>query len=131
MTANIVELNDATGRVVGIWSQPRGRKTRVYTSCTEDEVRERFGLERPAYSIRGEDTESDKAWRKYNRAEIAIMRERAEDLLRRNKFSLTGLRFSRKAGCGCGCSPGFVLGYMVLTGRGDGTVFADLCDKRS
>lgn len=129
--SNTVELNDATGRVVGIWSQPRGRKTRVYTSCTEDEVRERFGLERPAYTVRGEDKESDKAWRKYNRAELEIMRERAEDLLRRNDFSAVNLRFSRKAGCGCGCSPGFILDYLASTGRGDGTVFADLWDKRS
>jgi hypothetical protein len=70
-------------------------------------------MERPPYSVKGDDAENDKKWRKYNREEVAIMRVFAENILgdateALDLPNLGKLRYSRKAGCSCGCSPGFI-----------------------
>jgi hypothetical protein len=64
----------------------------------------------PEYSHKGEDKELDKEWRKYNKAELMIQKriidQAVQDgLLDRNLAE--ELRWSRKAGCQCGCSPGW------------------------
>jgi hypothetical protein len=58
----------------------------------------------PPYSIKGQDPANDAAWRAYNNREIAIMRAAAAEAL---ELDPAEFRFSRKAGCSCGCSPGF------------------------
>lgn len=65
---------------------------------------EAFCGEHPPYSMKGDDPANDKAWRQFNRKEVAAMR---------NIMDVVGLdvpewRFSRKAGCSCPCSPGFI-----------------------
>lgn len=68
--------------------------------------------ERPEPSIKGEDPENDKAWKMYNRAEVAIQKkiiERAAEASLIDKDVIGKLKWSRKAGCGCGCSPGWKL----------------------
>lgn len=98
-----------------------GRKPRVYVSGS--------GLEpdfpRPAYSIKGEDAELDKAWRKYNAEEIRLQKAAAARamtaLAQVPGFQLFGtgeLRFSRKAGCSCSCSPGLLLDAHVYGKEG-------------
>lgn len=52
--------------------------------------------------------EEDAAWRVFNRQEVKLMKMAAEWGLRELGHDAK-LRFSRKAGCSCGCSPGFVL----------------------
>lgn len=84
-----------------------GKKTRVYCDLNYDV----FPLERPAYTVRGEDLENDKRWDVYNRTEIKVMREKIE--LAFKEAGIEGkLSFSRKAGCSCGCSAGFILDHM-------------------
>ena len=64
------------------------------------------------YTSRGDYPELDRAWDKFNRE---IIRNKAA-ILRAGVMAL-GLqsdvadkaKFSRKAGCACGCSPGFIL----------------------
>ena len=113
------------------YSSRASRPTVYVTSPDPDMETPPFG------SVRGDDTEADKAWKRYNRAEIKMKRETIAavlplleaadptpsifDALGREKMrkselalwdlaeqALTGkLGFSRKAGCSCGCSPGF------------------------
>lgn len=64
---------------------------------------EQFCGEAPPFSMKGEDPANDKAWRAYNKREVAVMR----DILALLGVDTTEWSFSRKAGCGCGCSPGF------------------------
>lgn len=73
-------------------------------------------MERPPYSEKGVDEELDAEWRRYNREEIRIMRGYALDALAALGFAGSTLRFSRKAGCSCGCSPGFHLDAEGLRG---------------
>lgn len=65
----------------------------------------------PYGSTRGDGSAEDKAWKAYNRAEVANQRDLIEEALAQNPelaTKLGKLSFSRKAGCGCGCSPGFI-----------------------
>ena len=92
------------------------RSTRVYATNPI------LDIPAPEYTTRGEDPANDKAWDAYNRAEVKAMKAEletaADELISRytpdQSFSaisvaLTeGLKFSRKAGCSCGCSAGFV-----------------------
>jgi hypothetical protein len=94
-------------------------KVRVYVPSVEPE------MEYPPYTLRGEDPAIDKAWRAYHREEIRLMRqelqavceelEGGETEAERLVISLLddGLKFSRKAGCPCGCSAGFVSPYSI------------------
>lgn len=101
----------------GIWS-PRPKKTRLYTTVTDTEVLEETGLARPEYTARGEDEASDKAWDKYNRAEIKIMRRKALAWLAANGYEGVKVNFSRHAGCsGCPCSPGFIVEKTLSYGE--------------
>lgn len=91
------------------------RKPRIYLSGSAIDPE----WEHPPYSLKGEDAANDAAWRKYNREEVRLQKALAERGLAALKqtegFRLFGsgeLRFSRKAGCSCGCSPG-----MLLDGR--------------
>lgn len=66
----------------------------------------------PFGSVRGDSSDEDKAWKKFNREEIR---------LRRQVFTQLGFvgAFSRKAGCSCGCSPGFRTNDRSLIVRGE------------
>lgn len=93
-----------------------GRKTRAYVTVTESEV----AMPRPPYgSARGDGSEEDRLWRLYNRWELKAMRLKLSRVTRVLEV-LTGLQiptehwhFSRKAGCSCPCSPGFILDGQV------------------
>ena len=66
--------------------------------------------ERPDYSIKGNDPHNDKLWRKYNKAELEIQRviiNQAVEAGLIKKDIAEKLKWSRTAGCGCGCSPGW------------------------
>lgn len=84
-----------------------GKKTRVY--CDLDYSN--FPMERPKYSIKGEDPENDRLWVAYNRLELKLMREKIATAF--EEAGIEGkLSFSRKAGCSCGCSAGFILDHL-------------------
>jgi hypothetical protein len=64
-------------------------------------------MPRPPYLPNGQDDAVDAAWRRYNRAEIAIMRAVAADRL---SLDPSTIKFSRNAGCStCSCSPGLLI----------------------
>lgn len=64
----------------------------------------------PPYGRKGDDAANDKARRAYNRREVEIMRAAAAEAL---DVDPSALKFSRKAGCSCPCSPGFRLDVYV------------------
>lgn len=63
----------------------------------------------PFGSSRGDGSDEDKAWRKFNREELR---------LRKLVLKAVGVegKFSRRAGCSCPCSPGFVTERGVRQG---------------
>jgi hypothetical protein len=75
----------------------RPSKARAYVGFPTQE----FCGDYPAYT--GDHEEAEKAWKVYNKREIAVMRE----ILTLAGADIADWSFSRKAGCGCGCSPGF------------------------
>lgn len=65
----------------------------------------------PGSSTRGDGSEVDKAWKRYNREERRLQREVIDEALAERPEladQLGKLTWSRKAGCSCGCSPGWI-----------------------
>lgn len=88
------------------YTKLRDKKARLYYS--EKGVTDLVLGKNPPYTIKGEDPENDKLWRAYNRAEMTLGRAAIEAVY--PEFGKAN--FSRRAGCGCGCSPGFVSGTL-------------------
>lgn len=70
--------------------------------------------ERPEVTRRGDFPEVDKAWDRYNKQHVRIVRDAIVAVLNemvgyRYDVKAADVRFSRKAGCTCNCSPGFIL----------------------
>lgn len=70
--------------------------------------------ERPAPGRRGVDAALDKAWDRYNKQNVRIVRDAIIAVLQdmvgfRGEVTAKDVRYSRKAGCTCNCSPGFIL----------------------
>jgi len=110
-TSTLVELGGALYRVT---AELRGRryderpsKGRMY--IWGEPSPEAVGLadRAPAPSRKGDDEALDAEWRRYNRAELKTLRAIADKAA--EGLGVRVDRFSRKAGCSCGCSPGFVL----------------------
>lgn len=59
-----------------------------------------------AYTSRGEYPQVDAAFDRENRLTIKGWRSVCNAIS--DEIGVTGVTFSRKAGCGCGCSPGFI-----------------------
>lgn len=97
------------------------RKVRVFVSGNPDP--EDLGFQsQPPYSAKGDDPDNDKAWKDYNRLEVATMKhfaKRIEGYIRktlgdRGIFPAEArFDFSRYAGCSCPCSPGFITNIMA------------------
>lgn len=95
------------------WSRGRYESTKISVSGTDPD------FDHPAYSIKGNDLELDKAWKAYNKEEVRLMREAYKaaleflaPLLNEDSKAIvegTGVYHSRTAGCSCGCSPAFKL----------------------
>ena len=65
---------------------------------------------RPEYSAKGDNTELDKEWKRYNKAELMIQKRIISQAVRDGLLDTDlakELKWSRKAGCACGCSPGW------------------------
>jgi hypothetical protein len=91
----------------------RQKHTIVYISNPFDpeELNWNGITEQPEPSVKGKDPANDKLWRKYNKAElelekIIINRAVEEGLLDENIAK--ELKWSRTAGCQCGCSRGWI-----------------------
>src|ERR1044072_6335835 len=86
-------------------NRARHKKPRVHLWGEEDP-----DMERPPYTIKGEDPENDELWRQYNRAELKIMRRHVQAaILELNFQDDVTFHFSKFAGCSCPCSPGFII----------------------
>jgi hypothetical protein len=86
-----------------------GRYTRTYVDISDVNLGGH-----PPYSMKGDDPTNDAAWRAFNRKELNAMKlklSRVRPVLERVFGMAPGAfwSFSRKAGCSCSCSPGFVM----------------------
>jgi hypothetical protein len=66
--------------------------------------------QQPEYSHKGEDKALDKEWRKYNKYELSIQKKIIDQAVSNGMLDESlakELKWSRKAGCSCGCSPGW------------------------
>lgn len=102
---------------VVMWAYNRedSRKARVYVSGEEDvDFTEAYAMQRAnGYANKGTNPEEDKLFAKLNRQVVKNQKaviEEARVAIPELAEMLEGksLTFSRTAGCGCGCSSGFV-----------------------
>jgi hypothetical protein len=70
---------------------------------------ELFGVV-PEYTTRGEDVANDKAWDSYNRNWTKVSKAAAFAALEKVGVEFKKASFSRRAGCSCPCSPGWIVG---------------------
>lgn len=70
---------------------------------------ELFG-EKPEYTVRGEDVANDKAWDSFNRNWTKVSKAIAFKALADMNVHFAKASFSRRAGCSCPCSPGWIIG---------------------
>jgi hypothetical protein len=88
------------------------KHTTLYISNPFDPEDLRYSgiTKRPEYTRKGEFPEIDKEWRRYNKAELQIEKKiiakAVQDGLLDAELAKE-LKWSRKAGCSCGCSPGW------------------------
>jgi hypothetical protein len=85
----------------------RPGKARVFVWNTADP-----DIELPEPTIRGEFPEVDKAYDRFNRAKVRIMKAHLAAAMEADLLpsgDRVKPRFSKKAGCSCPCSPGFIL----------------------
>lgn len=102
------------------WPLRRSRNTRVYTSGepkVDFSEAEKASREAGTFT-RGIHPEIDKLWDECNRAMVRSKKEFLEAL--KATIPVLGeiladhkLHFNRKAGCSCGCSPGFVADRQI------------------
>lgn len=112
-TFQIKDINKSNG-----WDQESRKIPRAYVwgapeisiTPVEDEAK-RLGLDN-IHTRRGEFPSLDQAWNKYNRQVVAAQRLVLETALDHIVKEPGRMSFSRKAGCSCGCSPGFILKDM-------------------
>lgn len=93
------------------WSAPRGYVFGVYgedPSVKFANLAKKYALE-SVYTRRGEFPEVDRAFDKMNRMIIRVQRQILDAALKTLGVVVTKAEFSQKAGCRCGCSPGFIL----------------------
>lgn len=96
------------------WREYNHSFTRAYVSFDSSEIE----MECPPMSVKGDDPELDKLWKRYNKLEVETMRRKIAEVA--NEIAtLTGgrqitWRFSRKAGCSCGCSAGFIAEGIII-----------------
>lgn len=90
----------------------RQKHTLLYISCpfSPEDLKSSGFTEQPPYSRKGDTPEIDKAWRRYNKAELQIERDIITKAVQGGLLDAglaKELKWSRKAGCSCGCSPGW------------------------
>lgn len=116
----VVTLDDGTRMVVNPYSGHM--KTRIstdYDAGSAGNVLARFGVEQPLYTLRGEDPENDKAWDRFNRLQVRLIKEPVRAWLDAHGMSDVKVNWSRKAGCSCGCSPAFIADReLTMSGLG-------------
>lgn len=90
----------------------RQKHTILYISNPFDPEDLRYSgiTKRPEYTRKGEFPEIDKEWKAYNKAEVQIQKRIIAKAVQDGLLDanlVQELKFSTKAGCACGCSPGW------------------------
>ncbi len=101
----VVEFGDNLYPVQIKWEQTyfKSRATRVFLSGQPTP-----SWDHPPYGPKGQNEENDKAWVKYNNEEVRIMRAFLKLASEANPdVPSTGMRWDRRGGCSCPCSPCF------------------------
>ena len=102
--------------------EERGGGTKIYVHGTSPED---FGIAEKPESY-DDEPENNKRWKAYNRKEVEVMRFFVNQCLLRGLKQLgypveldqtPDIKFSRKCGCSCGCSPGFKSNGIIGAGR--------------
>jgi hypothetical protein len=62
----------------------------------------------PTFSVKGEDDLNQKMWNLFNETVVYLKRQCLDHAISHGLVPQKDFRFSRKAGCSCGCSPGFI-----------------------
>jgi hypothetical protein len=83
--------------------------------------------QRPEYGARGVDAELDAAWDAYNKHHVKLVKQAIIATLGRvvPDIKPNEVSYSRKAGCSCPCSPGFIISdrirdvFGAKSGNGD------------
>lgn len=99
-------MNEFTYEVQTV-KRDRPGKARVYVWDAPEPA-----IELPAPKERGVDPENDKAYDRFNKAQVRIWKAHLVAAMEAGLVpggERVTARFSRKAGCSCTCSPGFIL----------------------
>lgn len=107
------EIRETSEHAKRSWGKQQ-TKARAYTHVVEKVSEELLwatakseGLD-GIYTPKGDNKNMDKAWRKFNKAEVNQMTGILEAALKVAGIE-TKFHFSRTAGCSCGCSPAFII----------------------
>jgi hypothetical protein len=86
------------------------KATRIYVDVPNEAAEARSGIKLDSlrYTQKGDDKAMDALWRKFNKAEADLRKEAALAWLTEHGVKDVQVRFSRKGGCSCGCSPAVV-----------------------
>jgi hypothetical protein len=110
LTTYEMEVDDTTYRICIEAAGPKSKKSRFYTWNAPAPA-----MAAPPAGRKGANEDNDAAWRRYNRAEVRLMREQVLLGLKAMDITMDGdtpakqLPFDKHAGCAmCPCSPGFV-----------------------
>jgi len=82
----------------------------VHTPFDPEELNDSGITRHPEYSRKGDNPVLDKEWRKYNKAELATQKRIIDQAVKDGLIDadfVKELKWSKKAGCACGCSPGW------------------------
>jgi hypothetical protein len=92
-------------------SRQKHTKVHISNPFSPEDIKGSGFTKQPEYSHKGEDKALDKEWRKYNKYELLIQKRIIDQAVQDgllDKSLAEELKWSRKAGCSCGCSPGWV-----------------------
>jgi hypothetical protein len=84
----------------------------VMVSCLSPEELPKDHLHRmsmPTVSCKNEDTFNQQMWNLYKKIHMAHMQECLDMVVSRGIIPKLNYKYSNKAGCACGCSPGFMV----------------------
>lgn len=115
-TTTVIEFNkkEYKATLTKKRAKKSNRKSRLFVYIDQAIEDATIG-EHPEYGMRGVDLALDKAWDTYNRKLLKMQRELALTAFSEVGAELIIEKFTRKAGCTCPCSPGFILADKGFT----------------
>jgi hypothetical protein len=93
---------------------PHRWATRGDILAADQRVADRLPPDDSEYAPDGIFRSLDAAWRLFKRHQVRITRADVRAKLSELGYSDVAVRFSRNAGCSCGCSPGFITDQIMI-----------------